>query len=289
MKRFVVFIAFVFLLPCASFAKTKCRPTGLPPNPTADDIMKNWFDIKYTRYCNDVYYPDIIVAMLDKGGYKRIKKAVRKRIILHGKRGFDYKDLVAITAPEYTKGLAVLTWSYMDINRQNDIWLWLPSWKKIRKISQADEDDSFLGTEFTVEEISTRKFGYETYRLLGKKVFQGYRSFYDGKVFSEGVSCYIIEAVPKKRNWYYTKRIVWVDEKTGAAIFDEYYDRRGRRFKIIYRHYFYMKNGCFTTDRWEVHNFITGHSDAIIMPVAVFDKGLREKLFSPRVLERQEW
>ena len=79
-------------------------------------------------------------------------------------------------------------------------------------------------------------------------MFQGYRSFYDGKVFSKGVPCYIIEAVSKKKHWYYTKRIVWADEKTGAAIFDEYYDRRGRKFKIIYRHYFYMKNGCFTTE-----------------------------------------
>ncbi len=290
MRKTVLAVMLVFIgYPLLLFSGTKCRPLKLPPNPTADEIMKNWFDIKYTRYADDIYYPNITVVFLDKGGFKRTKKSLRERIVLHGKRGFDYKDLVVMTAPEYTKGLAILTWSYMDIRKQNDIWLWLPSWKKIRKISQADEDDSFLGSEFTVEDISTRKFGYETYRLIGEKVFPGYKSFYDGKMFSKGVECYVVEGRPKRKDWYYTKRIIWVDKKTGAAIFDEYYDKRGRKFKVIYRHYFFMKNGCLTTDRWEVHSFISGHTDVILIPVTVFNKGLKEKLFSPRVLERQEW
>lgn len=287
-KKVVIFLVFFLFIVNLSFGNL-CQPPQIPKNPTADELMKAWFEIKFTRYGDDITYPDLTVIMLDKSGFKREKKCVRKRIILHDERGFDYKDLIVITAPEYTKGVAILTWAYTDINKQNDVWLWLPSLKKIRKVSQAEEDDSFLGTEFSVEDISTRRYGYETYKLIGEGVFSGYKSKVDNKTYGAGIVCYRVEARPKKKNWYYQKRIVWVDKKTGAAIFDEYYDKKDRKFKVIFRDFAYPKDGCWRAILWEVHNFLTGHTDVILLPNCTFNQDISEKELSPRVLERQQW
>ena len=288
MKKIVAITIWVLFFPCV-IALCQCHPPKLQKNPSAEDLMKAWFQIKYTLYAQDVIYPSVKIIMLDKSGFKRTKEAVRKRILLHGERGFDYKDVVSITAPEYSKGLAILTWSYSDIKKQNDIWLWLPSWKKIRKISQSCEDDSFMGTEFTVEDVSTRKFGYEKYKLLGEAKFSGYKSPFDGKEYFKDYPCYKVEAIPKRKNWYYSRRILWLDKQSGAAIFDEFYDKNGKKFKVILRDFAYPEDGCWHATRWEVYNLITGHTDLILMLQSKFNTGLKEKLFTPRGLEREEW
>jgi len=299
MKRILFVTAIAILIVSLSFAeetylhfsKRPCHPPKVPKKPTADKLMKNWFDIKFTRYADDVTYKGEVV-FIDKSGFKRTKKWIRKRIILHGKRGFDYKDVVIITYPEYSKGLAVLTWAYLDVNKQNDIWLWLPSWKKIRKVSQAEEDDSFMGSEFTVEEITTRRYGYETYKLIGEDVFSGYKSGWDGKTYCKDVPCYKIEGYPKKKHWYYEKRIVWIDKKTGVSVYEEYYDKKGRKFKEIFHYYVYPENGCYYPVFYEVYNFKTGHRDIIVMGVKkrpVFNTGISERFFTEKTLERQEW
>ena len=287
MKKLWLFLGFLFLLPSMGFAAS-CRPKTLPPHPTVEQIMQRWFEIKFTRYADDVYYTGQLV-MIDKSGFKRTKKWIRRRLIMHGKKGTDYKDLVVMTYPEYTKGLAVLTWAYLDVKKQNDLWLWLPSLKKVRKVSQAEEDDAFLGSEFTVEDITTRRYGYETYEFLGEGNFPGYTSHLDGKSYFKDTPCYKIKGIPQKKNWYYSYRIIWFDKKTGIAIFDEYYDKAGRKFKVIFRYYLTPEKNCWVSKIWEVYNFRTGHADCIDIQVYKFNTGLKERAFSPRILERMEW
>ena len=285
MKRLL--LCFLFMASIC-YAEIKCQLPPLPKNPTAEELMKVWFDLKYKRFARDYNLSGEII-MIDKAGFQRKKKYIRKRILFHGKKGLDYKDLVVITYPEYTKGLAVLTWAYIDPKKQHDIWIWLPSLKKIRKVSQAEEDDSFMGSEFTVEEISTRRFGYENYKLIGKAKFPGYKSIYTNRTYYEGLPCYKIEATPKRENWYYTKRIIWLDKDTGFAIFDQYYDVKDRIYKVLFRHFKIFKDGCLSDDLWEVKNLRTGHSDVVIFKEISFNKGISEKLFTEKTLERTPW
>ena len=283
-----IFLCFFFIFLGISYGQTRCQLPTIPKNPNAEQIMKVWFDLKYKRFAHD-YNLSGEVVMIDKTGFKRRKRYIRKRILLHGKGGIDYKDLVSVTYPEYTKGLAVLTWAYTDPKKQHDIWIWLPSFKKIRKVSQAEEDDSFMGSEYTIEEVSTRRFGYENYKLLGEEAFSGYKAIYTNEVYYKGLPCYKIEATPKRKHWYYSKRIVWLDKKTGFAIFDEYYNPRGKVFKTLFRHFRIFKDGCLSDDLWEVKNLRTGHSDIVLFKDISFNKGIDERLFTEKTLERMPW
>ncbi len=266
-----------------------CNPKKPYPGISADELMKIWFDIKYTRYAKD-YWCKGLIRYIDKSGFTRTKKWIRKRIILAGKKkDFDYKDVIVITHPQDVKGLSVLTWAYLTPGKEQDIWIWLPSLKKIRRVSQAEEDDSFLGSEFTVEEISTRRFGYETYKMLGEAVFPGYHEKLLNETFYKGTPCYKILAKPKRKRWYYDKRIIWVEKTTGAVIFDEYYDKTGRKFKTIFRLYDYPKEGCITARIWEVKNLRTGHMDIVDIQKTWFNTGLKERFFTEKTLERMQW
>lgn len=259
---------------------------------TADEIMQIKYFVKYTLFAKD-YQSTGYVYLIDKSGAIRERNFLRQRIILgRPSDGISYKDLVMFTNPTQVKGLGILTWSYIDPNRDQNQWLWLPSLKKIRKISVAQSDDSFMGSEFTVEEITTRRFEDETYSFLREEKFRGFTSEFNQKTYHQGTDCFVIEAKPKRSPWYYSKRIVWIDKNTGGDIFHEIYDPNGTLYKTIFKNY-EMRNvngrDYATQTYLEVKNLRSGYKTVIEMKEIKFDQGIPEDEFTESVLGRSRW
>jgi hypothetical protein len=259
---------------------------------TADEIMQIEYFVKYTKFARDAQFYGK-AYFIDKGGDVRERETSRLRITL-GRKSDDlaYKDLVMFTAPTQVKGLATLTWTYMDPKRQQDSWLWVPSLRKIRKISAANADDSFMGSDFTVEDILTRRVEDETYTLIGSENFKGYACEFEKKTYFQGAPCFVIEAKPKRSPWYYSKRIIWIEKTMGAGIYEEMYDATGRVFKTIFKNYeIYNVNGkAYPTQiLLEGKDLRTGHRTVITNADIKFDKGLSEDSFSERSLMQSRW
>ena len=259
---------------------------------SADDVMRIVYHNKYSLFAQDYNLPKTSILYVASDGFTRTKEAIRQRIVKAGDAEMSYKDIVVVTYPTQTKGLAVLTWTYEDPERDQDVWLWIPALKKIRKVSASESDDAFMGSDFTVEEVSTRKFEDETYKLVGTKEFAGYTFEHTGEELFKGKSCIVIEAVPNKPHWYYSKRTVWVDKETGGNILDEYYDKNGKLFKTLFREWTIYKPGDKNyprQQRLECKDLRTGHRTVILNEDEEYDVGLDENLFSTKRLERMKW
>ena len=256
---------------------------------SADELMKIKYYIKYTKFARD-YQSIGDVWLISEGGFKRHRKFLRSRITLNRESdGMDYKDMVVFTDPGSVKGLAILTWTYIDPKKEQDAWLWLPSLRKIRRISQSQADDSFMGTDFTTEEITLRRWEDETYEIVGNEKFKGYHSEFTGKTYYEGLDCYVVEAKPKRKDWYYSKRIVWIDKNTGASIFDEIYDPLERKARTLFREYQEYEKGYLPQTLLECKDLRTGHKTIITFDEIKFDSGLKEGLFTEKTLLRGKW
>jgi len=257
-----------------------------------DDIMRIAYFNLYTKFAYD-YQSTGYVHLIEKSGARRQRTFLRQRIILGRAEGdIDYKDVTMFTGPTSVKGLGILSWTYMEYGRDPDQWLWLPSLRKVRKISAAQGDDAFLGSDFTTEEITTRKLEDETYKLLKEEKFGGYTSGFNGRAYFKDADCFVIEARPKRDPWYYSKRVVWIDKETGGGIYQEIYDATGRKYKIIFKNYEIKKvdgRDYPTQSLLEVKNLRTGHSTVIEMKDIRFDQGLKEGNFSERMLRRSKW
>jgi len=294
MRKLILFVALAGLIYSLAFAEELeyfkvYKPT---PGMTADQIMRIKYFNKYTLFAHDVSYTGR-AFFIDKSGATRERSTARKRINL-GRKSDDiaYKDLNIFTGPTQVKGLSNLSWSYLDPKREQDVWLWLPSLKKIRKISQSASDDSFLGSDFTVEDITTRRFEDETYKLVKEDNFPGYTSEYMKKTYSKDTPCYVIEATPKRTNWYYAKRLVWVDKNYGVNIYEEKYNSKGEKFQTIFRlHKIFDVSG----KEYPLQMFLegkelrSGHRTEIINDTVEIERGLSEKQFTPEVISRSRW
>jgi len=264
----------------------------IKPGMSVEEIMHIMYHNKYSLFSQDYQSTKNEVLYIDPSGFTRKKVAIRQRIIKAGEDGISYKDLVLVTYPTEVKGLGILTWTYEDPQKAQESWLWLPSLKKTRKISASEDDDSFMGCDLTVEEVSTRRFEDETYKLIGEKEFQGYKFEHTGELKYKGRPCFAVEATTRKPHWYYVKRVVWVDKEFGGSIFEEYYDKKGKMFKTIFREWDWYELGDKNYPMqiaWECKDLRTGHRTVILPKNTNYDQGLSEQEFTVKSLMRSRW
>jgi len=258
---------------------------------SAEEIMQIKYHNKYSLFARD-YQQIGEVLYVDPSGFTRKRVWKRQRIVKAGQEGISYKDLVVMTYPTQVKGLAVLTWTYQDPEKDQNVWLWIPSLKKVRKISASEDDDAFMGSDFTVEEVSTRRFEDESYKLIGSKNFPGYKFEHTGEVKFKDKPCFVVECTPLKPHWYYNKRIVWIDKDTGGNIYEEYYDKNGKLFKTLFREWVWTDLGDKkypTQISLECKDLRTNHRTVILMKDTEYDQDLSEYEFTVKALMRSRW
>ena len=287
-------IFFLLTTPIHSLAEENNNRFGTQSVPeegmSISELMKTYYHIKFTKDCKD-YESWGGFALVDKKGLVLNRRWHRYRIVINRlSDGMDYKDLVVMDHPQHVKGLAVLTWTYLDPNRDQEVWLWLPSLRKIRRIAQSEDDDAFWGTDWTYEEVVSRKWESETYQLIGEEDFTGYKSSYTKEDYNQGVSCYLVEAKPKKKDWYYIKRHIYLDKKTACNIFEELYNSKGTRFKTISRYWTTLRDAPYMTEDYnEAKDLRQEHLTPVDIEDVIFDQDIKEGFFSERTLMRTKW
>jgi len=293
MRRLILILG-LLILPKIANAGEKLDYFQLHPikeGMSAEEIMQIKYFNKYSLFAKDIQLKGEVIYV-EPNGSQRKRLYDRKRITKAGQDGLAYKDVIVITYPTDVKGLSILTWTYEDPNKEQDTWLWIPSLKKVRKVSSANADDSFMGSDFTVEEVSTRRFEDETYKLIGEKTFEGYKFDLTGELKMANRPCYVIECIPKKPYWYYAKRIVWVDKELSGGIFEEYYDKNGKLFKTLFREWQWIPVGDkkYPTQQSLVcKDLRTGHYTIITMKDTKYDQNLDERLFTVEAISQSRW
>jgi hypothetical protein len=265
-----------------------CEQVNLYPGIDVNDLMRIKYIVKYTKFAQDQESVGRFI-LLDKGGFKRTRKWHRFRVIL-GEEGIDYKDLMVLEEPQHIKGLAVLTWMHLDPGKERDNWIWLPSQRKIRRVSPADDDDAAFGSDFTNEEVTSRRWEDETYSFINEEgTFAGYTSPYTKKTYYKDVTGWVVEATPKKNPWYYSRRVLFIPDTIGSQVHDDYYDPNGQKFKEVLKVYEARKNGCLPQTYLEIVDVRTGHQTVIDMDWIKLNVGIDEKIFSPKAIMRTKW
>jgi hypothetical protein len=64
-------------------------------------------------------------------------------------------SIARLTAPEYLRGMTILTIEQRD--RGNDAFVFLPSLGKTRRVSAAQQDDAFFGSDLTFDDLERKR------------------------------------------------------------------------------------------------------------------------------------
>jgi len=213
------------------------------------------------------------MRLINKRGQER-----NRRLDYYSKTGEDDNDkiLIRFLEPADVKGVGLLTVEHTD--RDDDQWLYLPALKKVRRISSSDQGDSFMGTDYTYEDIRSEKLDKHIYKLIGSEVFEGH-------------DCYLVEALPaneeQKKDSGYAKRVLWVRKDIYLMLQVKYYDKKGEHFKTeVRRDIVEAAPNLYRPDYMEMKNHKTGHTTIITFDSREMNSGLADSLFTERTLKR---
>jgi len=159
-----------------------------------------------------------------------------------------YKELTGpILAPLDLKGAGQLNYRFLDLDKQDRTWLYLPALRRVRRLSSAQRSDSVFGQDTDVDSYMgyAGNIAWMTWRYLGKKTMLGsYHSQHSPVQWCpspgdfafcddwEPRETYIVEGVSKLPQYAFSKRVLHIDAETYSVIYSDAYDRGGRLWKV---------------------------------------------------------
>jgi hypothetical protein len=211
------------------------------------------------------------------------------------------QGLYPILEPFDLKGVGALGNRYIDAGKQDDSWLYLPSLRRVRRLSTAQRSDALFGQDTDVDSY----YGYSghiawmDFKYLGEKEVLGafhaknYPVKWHDKVdwafddVWEKRKVYVVEGVSKLPQYAYSKRVLFIDKEAWVMPFTDIYDRSGELWKIWINDYSFRTSvpgsGAIT------YPDEMGFIPAIVMVDMQLEHATRASLPSPRFPGEQGW
>jgi len=212
------------------------------------------------------------------------------------------QGLYPILEPFDLKGVGALGNRYISPDKQDDSWLYLPSLRRVRRLSTAQRSDALFGQDTDVDSYYgyAGQVGWMDWKYLGERdvigVLHGehYPVKWDEKVdwaFDEKWEkrhVYALEGISKLPQYAYGKRVLFIDKETWGIPYSDIYDRSGELWKI------WINDVSFRTKAPVGANVVEYEDEmpfapAIVMVDMQLEHATKASLPSPRFPGEQGW
>ena len=182
-------------------------------------------------------------------------------------------SLFVFDQPRDARGTALLIHSHKD--RPDDQWLYLPALKRVKRISSSNRSGSFMGSEFTYEDMTVQEVEKFTYRYLRDEPC------------GDGLDCVVTERVPVEKGSVYRRQEVWRDKEELRVWKVEYFDRKDAHLKTLtlgeYQQYL---ESYWRAGKMVMVNHLTGKSTDLVWTDYQFRADIDERDFTRTGLRR---
>ena len=188
-------------------------------------------------------------------------------------KGDGDKSLIIFDSPKDIKGTAFLNYTH-KVN-DDDQWLYLPALKRVKRLSSRNKSGSFMGSEFSYEDIASQEIEHYTYKLLRDEEY-------------EGMDCFVTERYPVDiKNSGYRRQVAWIDKEEYRTLKIEFYDRKNAHLKtlIMSGHQLYEEK-FWRASELHMVNLQTGKSTLLQFSNYKFKVGLSDDDFNKNSLKR---
>jgi len=181
------------------------------------------------------------------------------------------RQIIWFLEPKDDKGVAFLKIEHDNGN--DEMRMWLPAFKKVRRISSSKKSDSFMGSDLSYEDMTSRELHENSYNRLDDEIVNGNE-------------CYVLEIVPNmKANSSYSKHISWIIKDGLIGLKEESYDKRGELKKKKEFQYRKLKE-YHVMERIYVEDVQKNHTTEITFTDIQVDTGIDKNLFQEKNLKR---
>jgi outer membrane lipoprotein-sorting protein len=248
------------LLACPAFSAGPASET-LP----ASEIVRMARDKQFPK--NSV--SDLTMVLINKRGNERVRKLRTKR---KDYGNGEAKSVAYFLAPADVKGTAFLVWEHAD--QPNDVFIYLPAMKKIRRIASEQKQQSFMGSDFSYADMESDDVDDAEHRILSEEDL-------------DGRPCWVIESIPKPdSDSEYGKLTSWVGKVEFIPYKVAFDDKKGRPYKIMN----VLRTGPVGEDILPLHfsmeNVQKNHKTELSLEKIEIDQEISDNEFTHRAIQR---
>jgi len=178
----------------------------------------------------------------------------------------DEKRMTEFLAPGDMKGTKAL------VQGQSKMYIYLPAYNKVRRVSSSLTEGGFMGTTFANEDISTTE----------------YSPYYDGAVTSETDTSYVVTATPKEGvKVGYSKLEITIDKKMKLPSELKYFNKKGTHTKTETRSNFSCEGEvCNAGEMTMVDHSRGDASTSLLRKSWSVNDGIDDDIFTVRALQK---
>jgi hypothetical protein len=232
--------------------------------PPAEEVMR--------RAHLAMYYPGedmrarITMRLVSRDGGERVREMTMTRRTV--REGGEQRYFVFFHRPPDVRDLAFLVWKYPG--RDDDRWLYVPALKLVRRIAASDKHTSFVGSDFSYEDVSGREPEDDTHQLLREEP-------------TGGRAAYVVESLPKE-SADFSRKLSWIDRARWLPLKEEYYDRRGDLARVYTAEEVKEVQGFWSAVKRSMRNVQSGHRTDVVFDDLRYNLKLSPELFTERAL-----
>lgn len=257
MKKILIAFAGLMVLGSAMFAQS------------VEEIMKKSTGLACPKYSIGT----LTLDLLDKSGNVTEHRVINqigdeKESLRHVV--FDFRS------PASVKDTRIL--QAEKVGREDEKWIYLPSLKTTRRIANAERSKSFVGSEFTYNDMTVRKFEDDAFEMLEENVTMN--------VGGKQEKLWKVKATPvQNKNVEFAYIIKYIDKVSYLPLVEEYYDKTGKMIKLrtITKHE--IVKGETGKEYWLrretiMENKVTGRGTRVAVEKMTFDKPVSDRYFT---------
>jgi hypothetical protein len=201
----------------------------------------------------------------------RGREIVRRLTVLLGREGPLDRLLLRFVYPGDIRDTGLLSIERSD--GEDDRFLYLPALGRSRRIAAQEEEDSFVGSDFSYEDISGQRLEDYDYEVLGVDIHGGR-------------PVYLLESSRKDPGSRRPRSVSWVDGERFVILKSEIFDASGDKSKEFNALRVERVDGIWTIMEQNMRSLRSETQTTLVVTRAAYNRGLASSLFSRQTLER---
>jgi hypothetical protein len=186
--------------------------------------------------------------------------------------------LIRFIYPNDIRGTGFLVWEHPD--KDDERFLYLPSLGRVRRIAGSEAQESFVGSDFTYEDIGGREFDEYTYAIADAN------ASWTPPSGGPARPAWRLESRRKDASAEFPRVVSTVLKESFVVVAADIYNRRDEKQKVYTVRRLEQVEGIWTAMDAEMTNAIEKTRTELVIESADYNVGLAESAFTRRELER---
>ncbi|HXI20761.1 MAG TPA: outer membrane lipoprotein-sorting protein, partial [Gemmatimonadales bacterium] len=216
------------------------------------------------------------ITLVNAGGQQRVRHLSGWTKLQSN--GVDNRRVVSYTSPADVAGTATLLVEHAE--GDDDIWIYLPALRKVRRLVASNKKESFVGTDFSYGDV------------IGHRVKDWHYAAAPDEVV-DGQPCYVIDATPVsdavRDESGYSRQRHWIRKDNAVTVRTDFWDPSGELLKrATYSQLALVDSarGRWQAMQMEAENLQTEHRTVVHFDRFRANVGVSDSYFTVRRLEQ---